>query len=567
MNRFNLQPIDTTRSPFPTFAQALAIALLTLLCGMQSASADVDKGASYQEMLALTQQLAVLKPRAPGNPSAALQYETAANRYLELALAMGGDDPGQVLHPAIPAEAHPSAPKPYGALPLGCSTATTNFSDETTVTIPTGPGVVTSSIVVSGASTYLLDLNVTTQLQHTFSADLDVTLTSPAGTVVTLTTDNGGSNDDVFNGTLWDDSANPAGQVPYTTNDGLVTDQLYANLVTATPLVPEEALGAFIGEDPNGTWTLTISDDLAGDGGSLNGWSMDVTTLPESPITTIVPTQTQPTPVAIPTGPAVVTSTIVVSGAGSALLDVNATTFIQHTFSADLDVTLTSPAGTVVTLTTDNGGSNDDVFNGTVWDDSANPAGQVPYTLNDGLVTDQTYANLTLASPLVPEEAMAAFIGEDPNGTWTLTVSDDLAGDGGSLNSWSLDIKTFTCSSADLAITKTDGVTTAAPGGSVTYTITASNAGPGGTTGTVADTFPAALTCTWTCVGAAGGTCTASGAGNISDPVTLPSGGSVTYTASCTISASATGSLVNTATVAGVAGDPTPANNTATDTD
>ncbi len=120
---------------------------------------------------------------------------------------------------------------------------------------------------------------------------------------------------------------------------------------------------------------------------------------------------------------------------------------------------------------------------------------------------------------------------------------------------------------ADLSITKTDGVTTATPGGSVTYTITASNAGPASTTGTVADTFPAALTCTWTCVGAGGGSCTAAGAGNINDPVTLPAGGSATYTASCTISASATGSLVNTATVSGVAGDPTPANNTATDTD
>ncbi len=54
---------------------------------------------------------------------------------------------------------------------------------------------------------------------------------------------------------------------------------------------------------------------------------------------------------------------------------------------------------------------------------------------------------------------------------------------------------------ADLSITKTDGVTTATSGGSVTYTITASNAGPDPTTGaTVADTFPASLTCTWTCV-------------------------------------------------------------------
>ena len=108
---------------------------------------------------------------------------------------------------------------------------------------------------------------------------------------------------------------------------------------------------------------------------------------------------------------------------------------------------------------------------------------------------------------------------------------------------------------ADLAITKTDGVTTATPGGSVTYTITASNAGPSNATGsTVADTFPASLTCTWTCVGAGGGTCTAAGSGNINDTVNLPAGGSVTYTASCTISAAATGTLSNTATVDGAGG-------------
>ncbi|NTV15711.1 MAG: DUF11 domain-containing protein, partial [Desulfobulbaceae bacterium] len=77
---------------------------------------------------------------------------------------------------------------------------------------------------------------------------------------------------------------------------------------------------------------------------------------------------------------------------------------------------------------------------------------------------------------------------------------------------------------ADLAITKTDGVTTATPGGSTMYTITASNAGPNDASGaTVSDTFPATLTCSWTCVGAGGGTCTAAGAGNISDTTNLPS--------------------------------------------
>ena len=70
----------------------------------------------------------------------------------------------------------------------------------------------------------------------------------------------------------------------------------------------------------------------------------------------------------------------------------------------------------------------------------------------------------------------------------------------------------------------------------------------------MADTFPASLTCTWTCVGAGGGTCTASGSGNINDTVNLPAGGSVTYTASCTIAASATGTLTNTATVTAPAG-------------
>jgi subtilisin-like proprotein convertase family protein len=329
-----------------------------------------------------------------------------------------------------------SAPLP----PAGCTPSGTTFTQSTPVAIPTGPAVVTSTLVVSGAGSYLQDVDLTTFITHTFPGDLDITVTSPAGTVVTLTTDNAGTNDDVFNGTVWDDDANPAGQVPYTTNNGLVTDHAYAVGVLASPLVPEEALGAFIGENPNGTWTLTISDDSALDGGSLNSWSLNLSTLTAAPTGGTTVSAAQSTPVAIPTGPAVVTSTIVVAGAPTYLADANLTTFITHTFPGDLDITVTSPAGTVVTLTTDNAGTDDDVFNGTVWDDDANPAGQVPYVTNNGLVTDHAYAIGVLASPLVPEEALGAFIGENPNGTWTLTISDDTAADGGSLNSWSLDL-------------------------------------------------------------------------------------------------------------------------------
>ncbi|HKB16452.1 MAG TPA: proprotein convertase P-domain-containing protein, partial [Planctomycetota bacterium] len=78
-------------------------------------------------------------------------------------------------------------------------------------------------------------------------------------------------------------------------------------------------------------------------------------------------TYTNTTPVAI-TDVSTVSSTIVVSGALPSILDLNLKTFITHTFAADLDITLTSPAGTPVTVTTDNGAGNNDVFNGTDWD-------------------------------------------------------------------------------------------------------------------------------------------------------------------------------------------------------
>ncbi|WP_189644662.1 DUF7507 domain-containing protein [Luteimonas gilva] len=131
---------------------------------------------------------------------------------------------------------------------------------------------------------------------------------------------------------------------------------------------------------------------------------------------------------------------------------------------------------------------------------------------------------------------------------------------------------------ANLAITKTDGVSSVAAGGSTVYTITVTNNGPSEITGgTVVDTAPAGLTIgNWTCAVAtagSGGTVTtacgaASGTGNINTTVTMKNGAVITYTVNATVSGSATGSIANTATVATPAGtnDPTPGNNSATDT-
>jgi uncharacterized repeat protein (TIGR01451 family) len=122
---------------------------------------------------------------------------------------------------------------------------------------------------------------------------------------------------------------------------------------------------------------------------------------------------------------------------------------------------------------------------------------------------------------------------------------------------------------SDLSITKTDGTTTATPGNPISYTIVAHNAGPSAVTGAnVVDTMPASITgAAWTCVGSGGGTCPVGGSGDINTSVDLPVGASATFTLTGIISASASGTLANTVTIAAPAGviDPTPSDNSATD--
>ena len=124
--------------------------------------------------------------------------------------------------------------------------------------------------------------------------------------------------------------------------------------------------------------------------------------------------------------------------------------------------------------------------------------------------------------------------------------------------------------SADLSVTKTDGVTTATPGETVTYTIVVTNPGPSMDPSVMlSDTFPTPpLSCTYTSV-AAGGAAgnTAAGMGDLTETLAMPAGSSVTYTAVCTIDPGATGTLSNTVTITASINDPDSGNNSATDND
>src|SRR5205823_2445163 len=95
---------------------------------------------------------------------------------------------------------------------------------------------------------------------------------------------------------------------------------------------------------------------------------------------------------------------------------------------------------------------------------------------------------------------------------------------------------TDTPATADLKISKTDNTTSYTAGGTTTYTIVVTNAGPqAANNAVVTDTRPTPIaTWAWACTGATGGALgcdpMANSASNFSDTVSLPAGSSITYT-------------------------------------
>lgn len=178
--------------------------------------------------------------------------------------------------------------------------AVLTFGNNTPIAIPSaGSGnPYPSTISVSGFTGLTSDVVVTLTVSHTFPDDLDILLVSPTGQKTLLMSDTG-LNADVVNVVLtFSDAA--AGFLPdsaqivagtYKPTDYEIGDAFPA----PAPAGPYAAnpLSVFDGFDPNGNWSLYVSDDFASDGGSISSWSLRIEDAPVQPST---PTPTVPEP-------------------------------------------------------------------------------------------------------------------------------------------------------------------------------------------------------------------------------------------------------------------------------
>jgi subtilisin-like proprotein convertase family protein len=133
-------------------------------------------------------------------------------------------------------------------------------------------------------------------------------------------------------------------------------------------------------------------------------------------------------------------ASINVSGVGSRLRNVQVRVHVKHARVSDLTLRLIGPDGTLVDLAAKRGGSGDDFGadcpadeNDTVFDDAA------------AVAISATSASAPFVGRFRPDGALAAFkgkTGDAANGTWKLRVIDDVAGEVGSIECWSLQLTT-----------------------------------------------------------------------------------------------------------------------------
>lgn len=166
-------------------------------------------------------------------------------------------------------------------LAAGAAGATQTFTKNDPIDIDTSPDPFPSQLEVSGVAGTVTKLTVgITDLTHQSTQDINLLLVGPGGQNVMLMSDAGG---DTFSNKIdlvFDDAAAAGLPAP-----------LASATFKPTNLGPDEFLGApapdpphgtslapFAGVNPNGTWRLFADDEILIDDGSIQAWSLNLTT-------------------------------------------------------------------------------------------------------------------------------------------------------------------------------------------------------------------------------------------------------------------------------------------------
>lgn len=257
--------------------------------------------------------------------------------------------------------------------------------------------------------------------------DLDIELVGPNGVAVVLMSDACGITDlDQVDLVFDDEAAHPLPDAvgcgagphrPVDHDDG--TDQW------PVPPTPGATLAAFDGSNPNGYWVLRVHDDQEDEGTAIEGgFVLTVTTAPYSVLL----------PGGGATGPAApYPFQFVVSGKVGKVADLDLVLGeVTHQRPEDLSALLVAPNGTKALLV--DGACGEDEAVGVTWTLDDEAAGQLA---DDGSCPSGSYRPraddvvqpMPAPAPVGPYAGtLSRFDGIDPNGTWSLYLSDDGAG-------------------------------------------------------------------------------------------------------------------------------------------
>ena len=142
----------------------------------------------------------------------------------------------------------------------GVVSCTNAASTNVPITISaSGTPTINSTLTVTSEAV-ISDINLTLNLTHSYIGEVTISLISPAGTEIPVFSNSCGSSNNII--ATFDDSGTAAvcGVTPG---------------ITGT-IIPVQSLSGFSGQTANGLWTLRVKDAGAGDGGSLNSWSMAI---------------------------------------------------------------------------------------------------------------------------------------------------------------------------------------------------------------------------------------------------------------------------------------------------